>query len=73
TQPQFFQWLHPINPMTYSVNGFRQLMYGNLDHRLPQAITAIALITVISVTLTALAARRDRMWTMKRLHPAIKL
>ena len=73
TEPRFFQLLHPINPMTYSVNGFRQLMYGNVDHRLVQAIVAIVIITGLSLTLTAVAARRNRMWTMKRLHPAIQL
>ena len=73
TEPRFFQLLHPINPMTYSVNGFRQLMYGNVDHRLVQAIVAIVIITGLSLALTAVAARRDRMWTMKRLHPAIQL
>lgn len=73
TEPRFFQLLHPINPMTYSVNGFRQLMYGNVDHRLVQAIVAIFIITGLALALTAMAARRDRMWTMKRLHPAIQL
>ena len=73
TEPRFFQILHPIMPMTYSVDGFRQLIYGTLDHRLPQAIVAVVLITAVTVGLTALCARRDRTWTMKRLHPAIKL
>lgn len=73
TEPKIFAWLHPINPMTYSVNGFRQLMYGNVDHRLAQALFAVAVITGLALFLTALCARRDRMWTMKRLHPAINL
>ena len=73
TEPRLFQILHPIMPMTYSVDGFRQLIYGTLDHRLPQAIVAVLLITAVTVGLTALCARRDRTWTMKRLHPAIKL
>ncbi|MCK7638290.1 YhgE/Pip domain-containing protein [Corynebacterium pygosceleis] len=73
TEPALFQWLHPINPMTYSVNGFRQLMYGHVDHRLPQAVVAVALVFLLSMVLTALVARRDRSWTMKRLHPPIKI
>ncbi|WJZ03821.1 YhgE/Pip family protein [Corynebacterium freiburgense] len=73
TQPKFFQLIHPINPMTYSVHGFRQLMYGHIDHRLPQAIAALVIVTLISLTLTSLGARRDRLWTMKRLHPAISV
>ncbi|PRQ11832.1 YhgE/Pip domain-containing protein [Corynebacterium sp. 13CS0277] len=73
TEPALFQWLHPINPMTYSVNGFRELMYGNLDHRIWVSSIAIAGFTALFIAITALGARRDRMWTMKRLHPAISL
>ncbi|AZA12615.1 YhgE/Pip family protein [Corynebacterium choanae] len=73
TEPALFQWLHPINPMTYSVDGFRQFIYGNLDHRAPQSITAVLIIIALSLTLTAFGAWRDRTWTMKRLHPPIKL
>ncbi|APT85575.1 YhgE/Pip domain-containing protein [Corynebacterium aquilae] len=73
TEPKLFQVLHPINPMTYSVNGFRELMYGNLDHRIWIAAGAVAFITALCIALTALCARRDRFWTMKRLHPAISL
>ncbi|WP_337447733.1 YhgE/Pip domain-containing protein [Corynebacterium pseudokroppenstedtii] len=71
TEPKIFQWLHPVNPWTYSVNGFRQLMYGNLDERLPQAILALIIVGVICVGITALCAYRDRKWTVERLHPAI--
>ncbi|MBN9645218.1 YhgE/Pip family protein [Corynebacterium mendelii] len=73
TEPKIFTWLHPINPMTYSVDGFRQLIYGNLDERLPQSIIAVLIVIALSISLTALGAWRDRTWTMKRLHPPIKL
>ncbi|MCK7678433.1 YhgE/Pip domain-containing protein [Corynebacterium sp. CCM 9186] len=73
TEPALFQWLHPINPMTYSVNGFRQLMYGHVDNRLPQAVAAVIFVFLLSMALTAVVARRDRRWTMKRLHPPIKI
>lgn len=73
TEPKIFSWLHPVNPMTYSVNGFRQLIYGNVDHRLAQAIFAILFILGLCMFLTSLCARRDRTWDMKRLHPAINI
>ena len=73
TEPKIFQWLHPVNPWTYTVNGFRQLMYGNIDERLPQAILALVLVGVICVSITALCAHRDRKWTVERLHPAIDI
>lgn len=71
TEPKIFQWLHPVDPMTYSINGFRQLIYGNLDHRVLQAVIAIGIITAISLAITTLCAYRDRTWTMKRLHPPV--
>ncbi|MDO4929375.1 MAG: YhgE/Pip domain-containing protein [Corynebacterium sp.] len=72
-EPKIFQWFHPINPMTYTVNGFRQLAYGTLDERLPIAVAAVLFITALFISLTALCARRDRNWTIKRLHPAINV
>lgn len=73
TEPKLFQWLHPVNPWTYSVNGFRQLMYGNIDQRLPQSILALIIIGAICIGITALCAYRDRKWTVERLHPAIDI
>ena len=73
TEPEIFQWLHPVNPWTYTVNGFRQLMYGNIDQRLPQAILALVIVGAICVGITALCAYRDRKWTVERLHPAIDI
>lgn len=71
TEPRLFSWLHPINPMTHSINGFRQLMYGNFDHRLIQAVAAVLIITALCLAVTSLCARSHRTWTMKRLHPPI--
>ncbi|MDO4911702.1 MAG: YhgE/Pip domain-containing protein [Corynebacterium sp.] len=73
TEPRFFQIIHPFDPMTYTVNLLRQTIYGNFDHRLPQAIIAIIIITVITFILSSLCTRRDRTWTLKRLHPAIEV
>lgn len=73
TEPKIVQWFSPLNPMTYTVNGLRQLMYGSLDQRLPIAIVVLLLVLAGCVTATALGARRDRTWTMKRLHPAISI
>lgn len=72
-EPRIFQLFHPVNPMTYTVNGFRQLMYGSIDERLPIACGAMLLIIGICIFITSLCARRDRTWTIKRLHPAISI
>lgn len=73
TEPLPLQWLHPFMPMTYAVNGFRQIMYGAFDARLPIAIGAVVFFTVLAIAITSLAAARDRTWTMRRLHPAIQV
>lgn len=71
TQDRFFRWLHPINPMTYAVNGFRQITYGFYDERLPIAIAVLIFITLGALLITTLVARSQRTWTMKRLHPPL--
>ncbi|GGG79727.1 YhgE/Pip domain-containing protein [Corynebacterium pelargi] len=73
TEPKIVEFFAPVNPMTYTVNGFRQLIYGSLDERLPIAIVVLLLVLAGCLTATALGARRDRTWTMKRLHPAINI
>ncbi|WQD13211.1 MAG: hypothetical protein U1U88_001409 [Lawsonella clevelandensis] len=40
-QPIIWKWLHPILPMSYAVNGFRQTLYGNFDGRLVEAIVVL--------------------------------
>lgn len=67
-----FQILHPYDPMTYTVNGMRQLTVAvSTDSRLPIAILVLVGITVVSLVITALVARRNRQYTMERLYPSI--
>lgn len=73
TQPAALQWLHPLMPMTYAVQGLRQVLYGDYDPRMAGAVVACLAVTAGAVALTALAARRDRVWTMQRLHPPIAM
>lgn len=71
TQDSFYQWIHPFNPMTYAVNGFRQITYGFYDERLPTAIIVLIVIGLGALLLTTISARSQRTWTMKRLHPPL--
>lgn len=71
TQNKFFQFLHPFDPMTYTVNGFRQLIYGFYDERLPIAVGVLALVGLGCFLVTTLSARSQQTWTMKRLHPVL--
>lgn len=68
-----FQVFHNYDPMTYGVNGLRQLILGGIDHRLWQAVIALLIIWAGAFVISSLSARRNRMWNMTRLMPAIKM
>jgi putative membrane protein len=68
-----FQAFHNYDPMTYGVNGLRQLILGGIDHRLWQAIITLLVIWVGALTISSLSARRNRLWNIIRLMPAIKM
>lgn len=68
-----FQVLHRFDPMTYGVNGLRQLILGGIDARLWQAVVVLAGITAFALAISCLSARRDRLWNLSRLIPAIKM
>lgn len=68
-----FQTLHRFDPMTFGVNGLRQLILGGIDFRLWQAIIALAAIWAGAVVISCLSARRNGLWNLTRLLPAIKI
>lgn len=69
-----FQIIHPFDPMTYTVNGLRQVtVAGSVDYRLWVAIGVLVSIIVVAITVTALVARRNRQYTMERLYPSIEV
>ncbi|AIY03794.1 MULTISPECIES: YhgE/Pip domain-containing protein [Arthrobacter] len=73
TTPGFFQALHPFMPATYVVNGLRQLMTGGIDSRLWVSVVFLALLTVASVAISAFSAGRQRVFSIKRLHPELEM
>ncbi|CAM3047882.1 YhgE/Pip domain-containing protein [Prescottella defluvii] len=69
-----FQYIHPFDPMTYTVNGLRQLTVGEqVDSRLWIAIVVLVGILLVSLTASALSVRRNRRYTMERLYPPIEV
>jgi putative membrane protein len=73
TTSQPFQTLHGFDPMTFGVNGLRQLILGGIDGRLWQAIIVLIAIWAVALAISCLSARRDRLWSLERLIPAIKM
>ncbi|MGV0627262.1 YhgE/Pip family protein [Mycolicibacter minnesotensis] len=68
-----FQILHPYDPMTYAVNGLRQLIVGGVDARMWTSVAVLAGILVVSLAASSWAARRDRQYTLERLYPPIEV
>lgn len=68
-----FQILHPYDPMTYAVNGLRQVIVGGVDARMWTSVGVLTGILVVSLAASAWAARRDRQFTLERLYPPIEV
>lgn len=68
-----FQILHKYDPMTYGVNGLRQLILGGIDGRLSQAVITLLFILLGGLLITSLSARRNQLWNLTRLLPSIKM
>ncbi len=73
TTPAFFQALHPYMPATYVVTGLRELMTGGIDSRLWASVAFLALLTAASVAISAFSAGRQRVFSIKRLHPELEM
>ena len=67
-----FQVLHRFDPMTYGVNGLRQLILGGIDARLWQAVIVLFGIWAVALAISSLSARRHQLWNLERLIPAIR-
>ncbi|MCL2534280.1 MAG: YhgE/Pip family protein, partial [Nocardiaceae bacterium] len=69
-----FQIIHPFDPMTYAVNGLRQVTVAeHVDSRLWIAVAVLTGILIASLSLSALSVRRNRRYTMERLYPSVEV
>lgn len=76
TQPAPLRWFHTYDPMTYSVNLLRQMIYDTdmtLDHRALQSLLVLFFIAALFLTFSTFAALRERQMKMKDLHPEISV
>lgn len=73
TSPEFFQAISHWLPMTYAVQGFRQVIAGGSDAIAWQAAGHLAIFGFAALGLTVLAAWRNRSWSVTRLHPTLAL
>lgn len=69
-----FQWIHPFDPMTYTVTGMRQLTVAVVtDSRLWLSVAVLVGIIIVSLAVTGICVRRNRRFTMERLYPTIEV
>lgn len=73
TTPGFFQALHPFMPATYVVDGLRELMTGGIDSRMWISVAFLVTLTLVSLTISSLSAGRQRVFSIKRLHPELEM
>ncbi|MCS4535180.1 YhgE/Pip domain-containing protein [Corynebacterium sp. HS2168-gen11] len=76
TQPLPIRAFHHIDPMTFSVNLLREMIfnpdYGS-DPRTGAAIVNLLLIAVLFFTISSVAVWRNRVWRKKDLRPEISV
>jgi putative membrane protein len=73
TSPGFFQAIRPYLPMPWVVDAVRHLISGGQLTAVWQGCAVLVAFLAGGLALTALAVRHNRVWTMKRLHPALRL
>lgn len=73
TLPGPLQAIHHVVPMTYAIDGLRRLMYGADLGPVAGDLGILAAYLVGALALSTVAARRSRMWTPKRIKPALEL
>lgn len=73
TIPEPLHVLHHVLPMSYAVDGLRQLMYGGLESRVLTDVLVIAAWGLVALLVTARVARKQRIWTAKRVRPELVL
>ncbi|MCT1639915.1 YhgE/Pip family protein [Dietzia cinnamea] len=72
-EPAFFRWIHPFNPMTYTVQGLRQTIMGGSPSQMWIPVLVLTLVTVGAIGISTWAAHRNRVWTLERLHPPVAM
>ncbi|MFD6179091.1 MULTISPECIES: YhgE/Pip domain-containing protein [unclassified Isoptericola] len=73
TIPQPLKAMHQFMPMTYAVEGLRQLLYGGNLATVSRDVTVLVGVLVVALALTTLAARKQRVWTVTKLQPELVL
>ncbi|HEX5926427.1 MAG TPA: YhgE/Pip domain-containing protein [Baekduia sp.] len=71
--PQIFQILHPILPMTYTIDAFRYAISGGETAHLTRDVIVIVGFLALALSGAVAAVARQRQWTLARLKPELEI
>lgn len=73
TIPTPLYFFHHVLPMSYAIDGVRHLMYGGPGNSIPKDLLVLAAWLAVGLTLSSLAARKQRVWPAKKLQPELAI
>ena len=73
TLPAPLQAVHHVVPMSHAVDGLRRLLYGADLTPVIGSVGVLAAYLLAALAVSTIAARRSRMWSSKRIKPALEL
>lgn len=71
--PGFFDLVHPILPMTYTIDAFRHAISGGEPGFLIRDLIVTACFLLGALAVATWAVARQRAWTIDRLRPELEL
>ncbi|MBD7951343.1 MULTISPECIES: YhgE/Pip domain-containing protein [Oerskovia] len=73
TIPEPLRALHRFLPMSYTVEGLRQLLYGGDLATVARDVGVLLVVLAVALAATTFAAHRQRVWSPTRLQPELVL
>ncbi|WP_052092995.1 YhgE/Pip domain-containing protein [Corynebacterium tuscaniense] len=74
-QPKFIQWVHSWDPMRFSVDLMRHVLFGTApgDHRVTVALTVLTSVGVVSFLIAMAGFWKERVVVDKHIHPELEV
>lgn len=69
--PPFFRWIHPLMPITYSIDAFRVAISGGLWSHYAADMAVLAGIGILALVLDVLAVGSRQRFRLADLHPPL--
>lgn len=74
-QPEFIQWVHSWDPMRFSVDLMRHVLFGTApgDHRVTVALIVLTSVGVASFLIAMAGFWKERVVVAKHIHPELEV